>query len=456
MLLQFSVENFACFSDEALFSMVATSGEEHPGHLVETESGRKPRILRTAALYGANAHGKTKLIEALHFAQSLIVQGTKSTQLVKVSPFRLDPIRLQQPSRFDFVIDYQEVEYSYGFKVDRERVHEEWLYAKPGVREVTFFERITDAEGRVTVDPGPSLAGRSKKEQQFLAFVAKGTRPNQLFLTEAVDRNVEKLQPLFQWFKEVLTIIAATAHAQSLEIRANEEKDFTAFIGDFLDKAGTGIAGIETEQEELNYSKHGIPEHLRDEFEQTIEKGGIATLMSEEGASFSICADATGKPMLVRLKTRHTGKDGVPVLFDFEEESAGTQRLMDILPILADAQTQEKVYVIDELDRKLHPLLSRLFVETYLGQGIAPRRGQLIFTTHDTHLLDLDLLRRDEIWFLQKGDDGASNLYSLSDLKVRADLKIEKGYLNGRFGGIPFINPVPSFRQAVESTEGTG
>lgn len=446
MLLQFAVENFACFADETLFSMVASSDEEHPGHLVASETGRKPRILRTGALYGANAHGKTKLIEALRCAQSLVVQGTKSGQPITVSPFRLDPARLEQPSRFDFVIDYQGVEYSYGFEVDRERVHGEWLFARPNVREVTYFERITDAAGKVTVDPGPSLAGRSKKEQQFLEFVAKGTRPNQLFLTEAVDRNVEKLQPLFRWFKDVLTIIAATDRVQPLEIRANKEEDFMAFIGDFLNKSGTGIEGIETVEEELDYEKHmpGTPDEVRNRFEKEIEKGAIITLMSGEGASFSICVDDTGKPMLVRLKTLHSGKNGMRVRFDFEEESAGTQRLMDILPVLADVQAREKVYVIDELDRKLHPLLSRLFVESYLTQSDRPRRGQLIFTTHDTHLLDLDLLRRDEIWFLQKEDDGASQLYSLSDLKVRSDLKIEKGYLNGRFGGIPHIRPEPS------------
>jgi AAA15 family ATPase/GTPase len=110
---------------------------------------------------------------------------------------------------------------------------------------------------------------------------------------------------------------------------------------------------------------------------------------------------------------------------------------MEILPMLADVRTQEKVYVIDELDRKLHPLLSRLFVSTYLEQCGEEEGGQLVFTTHDDNLLDLDLLRRDEIWFLEKDRFGASRLFSLNDLRVRPDLKINKGYLAGRFGGIP-------------------
>ena len=124
--------------------------------------------------------------------------------------------------------------------------------------------------------------------------------------------------------------------------------------------------------------------------------------------------------------------------------------MMDILPILADVQAREKVYVIDELDRKLHPLLSRLFVESYLTNSGSTQRGQLIFTTHDTHLLDLDLLRRDEIWFFQKDQFGSSKLYSLADLKVRSDLKIEKGYLNGRFGGIPLIRDTLSLHRGMD------
>lgn len=452
MLLQFTFENFACFAEESHFSMVASPDEEHSDHLVLTETGRKPSVLRTAVLYGANAHGKTKLVEALSFAQLLVVKGTKSGQSIRVSPFRLDKNLREATSRFEFVIHYLSVEYTYGFVVDSERVHEEWLYARPNVREVMLFERVSDENGKVTVEPGPSLAGRIKKEQQFLEFIAKGTRPNQLFLTEAVDRNVEKLEPLYNWFKEVLTIISASAGFQPIEVRSNLEEDFVKFIGEFLNKAGTGIDSVEAVEEEIDYDKHmpGISEEFRNEIETDIKKGAIISFTAVEGGSFSICADGTGKPVMVRLKTVHNGKDGLQVRFDFEEESAGTQRLMDILPILADVRAGEKVYVIDELDRKLHPLLSRLFIESYLEQCSDSQRGQLIFTTHDTHLLDLNLLRRDEVWFLQKDSEGGTKLYSLSDLKVRSDLKIEKGYLNGRFGGIPFIKPIPLFSSTKE------
>jgi len=443
MLLQFAVENFACFAEESLFSMVASADDEHPGHTIYSDAGRKPRILRTAALYGANAHGKTKLIEALRFAQALVVEGTKAGQSLRVDPFRMDKRLRGRPSRFDFVIDYDGSEYSYGFEVDSERIHGEWLFGRPKGREIRYFERTTDTTGRVTVEMGASMAGRSIKQQQFLEFVAQGTRPNQLFLTEAADRNVKQIEPLYRWFRDVLTVISATGRYQPLEIRANNESGFLSFMGDFLRRAGTGIDALEPIQEDLDFDKHlpGCPDTMREEIEAAVKKGATVTLNSEEGALFSICPSEDGNPVLVRLKTLHTGRDGSRARFDFAEESSGTQRLMDVLPVLVDVRNREKVYVIDELDRKLHPLLSRLFVSSYLDCGGECGRGQLIFTTHDSHLLDLGLLRRDEIWFLQKDEFGASALYSLADLKVRPDLKIEKGYLNGRFGGIPLIQP---------------
>lgn len=442
MLLQFAVENYACFADEVLFSMVASAGAEHPRHVVQSQAGRKPRILRLAALYGANAHGKTKLIDALRFAQNLVVLGTKPGRRIHAEPFRLDQPSRRKPSRFEFLIDHRGIEYSYGFSVDTDRVHEEWLFVRRTARESRYFERITGADGTVTVELGPALTGSDRDQRQFLKFVAQGTRPNQLFLTEAIDRNVEALEPLFGWFRSVLTIVSAEAAIQPLAVRMHQEQDFRAFMADFLRNAGTGIDGLTVEEEPLDTNRHflDMPLDLRENIETGIEKGTIFSLRNLDGQSLTVYRNAQGQSIVASLKTLHTGKDGVRVPFDFEEESAGTQRVMEILPILADAASGERVYVVDELDRKLHPLLSRLFVSSFIDRCADDQRTQLIFTTHDTHLMDLDLLRRDEIWFFEKDPGGASSLYSMNAFKVRPDLRIERSYLNGRFGGIPLIH----------------
>ncbi|QVL47883.1 MAG: ATP/GTP-binding protein [Thiocapsa sp.] len=441
MLLQFAVENYACFAEEALFSMVASAGPEHPRHLVQSQTGRRPRILRLAALYGANAHGKTKLIEALRFAQSLVILGTKSGRRIPTQPYRLDRQSREKPSRFDFLIDYEGVEYSYGFAVDAVRVHEEWLFVRETAREARYFERVTDADNKVTVEMGPKFAGSDKKRRQFLEFVAQGTRPNQLFLTEAVDRNVEVLKPLFRWFKSVLTVVSAEEAPQPLAVRINREEDFVEFMADFLRNAGTGIDGLSSEEEPLDFERHfpGVPAGLREDIETELLQGAIYSLPGPDGQSLTIYCDDQARPTVARLKTRHIGRDAIEANFDFEDESSGTQRLMEILPILADAASGERVYVVDELDRKLHPLLSRLFVSSFIDRCADEQRTQLVFTTHDTHLMDLEVLRRDEIWFFEKDRYGSSRLYSMNALKVRPDLKLEKSYLNGRFGGVPLI-----------------
>jgi AAA15 family ATPase/GTPase len=439
MLLQFIVENFMCFAEETLFSMVAsTECEQHKNHLIQLTD--ETHLLRASALYGANAHGKTKLVEAISFAKQLIVNGVQKTKLIPVEPFHLDKILRTKPSRFEFIIFYQNIRYYYGFIINNRRVLEEWLFVTPKKREVRYFERVTSEAGKVTVEIGGSLARKNSKQRQFLEFVAQGTRPNQLFLTEALERNVKKLKPLYEWFENILQVVPATPRYLPLEMRANKEKNFITFLGDFLKQADTGIHDIRTVEEELDYNKHfpGLPEHIRLEIENDIRSGGTI-IMFGEGASYTLCANKLGEPVLIRLKTRHVGDDGSVVYFDFSKESSGTQRLTHLLPILVDLFSSEKVYIIDELDRSLHPLLSKLFLETYLNTANQQNHSQLVFTTHDTHLLDLNLLRQDEIWFLEKNEQGASHLYSLVNLKMSSDLNIQKGYLQGRFGGIPFV-----------------
>lgn len=439
MLLQFIVENFRCFAQETIFSMVANAElEQHHDHLIQLTP--KIKLLRTSALYGANAHGKTKLIEAIGFAKQLIVHGVSGTKSISVEPFRLDKTLQTQPSRFEFIIYYQNIRYHYGFIINHQRVVEEWLFVTPKIKEMRYFERVTSETGKVTIEIGASLAGKNSKQRQFLEFVAQGTRPNQLFLTEALERNVEKLKPLYEWFEDVLEVVPATPRYLPLEIRANQEKSFITFLGDFLKQADTGIQEIKTVEEEFNYEKHfpGLPEQIRFEIENDISQGKTV-IMVIEGTSYTLCADESGEPVLIRLETQHQGHDGSVVSFDFAKESAGTQRLTHLLPILVDLLNSEKVYLIDELDRSLHALLPKLFLETYLKMVAPKHRSQLIFTTHDTHLLDFKLLRQDEIWFLEKNEHGASHLYSLMELKINPELNLQKGYLQGRLGGIPFL-----------------
>ena len=198
MLIQLTIENFLSFRDEVTFSMVGVSNDrQHADRLMEDAAGKGRPVVPIAAIYGANAAGKSNLIEALIFVQDLILEGTRSSQSIPVSTFKLGNYS-KSPSKFEFIFTHQDARYSYGFKLNREQILEEWLHVIPPgkKKEVMYFERITTSEKKTSVNYGSQLTGRSERRKQFFEFVAEGTRPNQLLLTEATERNVEALFPI--------------------------------------------------------------------------------------------------------------------------------------------------------------------------------------------------------------------------------------------------------------------
>lgn len=449
MLIQFTIENFLSFRDEVTFSMVAVNSDsQHSDHLAQNEAGEGRSILPIAAIYGANAAGKSNLIKAMSFVQDLVVRGTRSGQSIPVSTFKLGNYS-SHPSKFELIFTYAGSQYSYGFRLNRDQILEEWLYGIPKnrKREVMYFERTTSTTRETTVEYGARLKDKNTNQQR-LEFIAEGTRHNQLFLTEAVDRNVQSLEPVADWFKKVLTIISAEASYIGLEMRLRNDEAFTDFLSKFLHFAGTGIDSISTEKVDLNFDRHfpSLPESMREKISQQIEdldKNSAAIIETNKGGRMIVSKNSENRVSVTELRTRHLSEDGKLIDFSLNEESEGTQRLIHLLPSLfLLKQDSEKVVFLDELDRRLHPQLSRRFVEVELG--CRNKNNQLIFTTHDTNLLDLDLLRRDEIWFVEKNQQGSSSCYSLAEFKIRPDLKVEKGYLNGRFGAIPFFGNIQS------------
>lgn len=450
MLVQFTVENFLSFKEKTTLSMVAASGDQqHPAHVVADGIGKAPALLRAAALYGANAAGKSNLVKAARFAQNLITRGRRSGQTIPVTPFRLDNIS-KRPSRFEFNFTHQGILYAYGFVLNSSQILEEWLYATPKKQEVRYFERVTLENKEVKVEFGRSFTGRSRDQAQFLEFIARGTRPNQLFLTEAMDRNVAQVAPVIHWFANVLTVISAEAQALDLEMTVHKSSERTDFMVSFLRMAGTGIEGVVTEEAPLDFDRYfpDMPESVREDIIQRLQdvsENEETLLLSSPGDRYVILRAEEGELKILLLRTQHRATDGRLIDFNVDEESEGTQRLIHLIPALLDLKEQNgKVILLDELDRRLHPLLSRLFVKAFLDCNESNKKSQLIFTTHETSLLDLDLLRRDEIWFVEKDPSGASHIYSLAEFKIRPDLKIEKGYLNGRFGAVPFVGDIYS------------
>lgn len=440
MLVRFVTENFLSFNDEVEFSMIAGKGRNLQNHVIQSNGRNDIKLLRAGVIYGANASGKSNIIKAMAFAKNLIVNGTKPNKSIPVNVFRLDKESLSRPSKFEFDIKYKDVIYSYGFTLNSNKIISEWLYEIDKVKDKLIFKRATLENDDVKIDFGSKF--KNIADSQFLEFVAKGTRKNQLFLTETAERNIKNVKEftnVYEWFYEVVNFIFPDSKYAHLvhQIKTDET------ISDFLSLFDTGIIKLEPIEVDVNKITNDFPEEFKSKFLDILSeiKNDTKGILNTDNVIYGYSKNENGSLSMFKLMAKHKSKDlDGDVLFELNEESDGTQRLMDIIPILISMTLTSQVFIIDELDRSLHPLLISKFLEIYFKmKGINERNNQIIFTTHSSSLLDLDLLRKDEIWFIEKNNFGESNIYSLEEYKPRYDKDIRKGYLSGRFGAIPII-----------------
>lgn len=441
MLIEFSCENYKCFAHEVRLQLTAANYAQHPNHVRKLSD--QLSALRAIAIYGANASGKTKLVEAIKFAKGVVRNPRRANAGIPHFPFVLDKQLSEKPSRFEFIFFYQDQLFTYGFVAGSKYIEEEWLFVSIGKREYKCFERKTSSTGKVDVEISTGLARKNSSALKMYSELSQATAANQLFLNKLDDFQAERANAVVTWFEDVLTIIEANSNYASLELRAHKEQDFVSFIGDYLKNSYTGVDSIETKVENFDAAKHlpGLSAENVEEIIAPLRSDPDKNLLLQRGESSVLkISQVDGKLSVVRLQTIHKSAEGEKIAFGFENESAGTQRLANLLPAIYDLKFSERVYVIDELDRKLHPLLTKSLIQNFL-ESTGYTNGQLIFTTHETHLLDQEMLRRDEVWFIEKNiKTGESELIPLTAFDIRHDLKIEKGYLQGRFGAIPFFS----------------
>ncbi len=444
MLIRFTVENFLSFKDEVEFSMVAGRQRRHPDHILPRKSKRDLRVLKTAVIYGANASGKSNLIKAMSFAKNLIVQGTRPNQRIATSPFLFDTTTKDLPSKFNFDIRCNKQIYAYGFEVDRRNVQSEWLYEiRPRRSSKMIFERVTDSARQTHVTPG-NVPYTPEQDEQFFEFVAKGTRPNQLFLTECIERNVTYFEEVSRWFNEKLVLVFPDTRPAGIEIAFMSDETFKSQFINLVKRFDLGIENIRLENFEFE-SETRIPAEVKDQIMQDIQEMSLDpeshAIIQIPALNILVLVDENQKIISKKFVTLHivTGDDKHESL-ELTEESEGTQRIFEIIPALFELlnDERERVFVIDELDRRLHSMLSYKILELFLSKSKGTN-NQLIVTTHEVGILDLDLLRRDEIWFIEKNNTGASSAYPLEEFHPRYDKDIRKSYLQGRYGAIPLL-----------------
>lgn len=453
MLIDFSVQNFRSFHEEQTLSLVASKAQKgHSDHRVEIPHSDQ-HALRTGLIYGANAAGKSNLIRAMRFAQLLIEHGAGPMKRIALDRFRFVEDSTE-PSSFEFRFMVEDCVYVYGFEVTAEKVVSEWLTGTvESGREVEIYER----SGNETTIGNLKRFGKlgSDSAETLKALVTLGTRPNQLLLNKIVDLDVERqgelLHRVVQWFSECLTIIEPDAPYSSMIELLDEDPAFRNFASHFLSSVGTGIGKLAIDKAEIDADK--LPKPIVESL-QSFNEVESTPIVVGPGMRLSVKPDDPKKIIRTNLAATHV-VDGEKYDLSFSDESDGTQRFLHLLPALYLIQTSTvgRVFVIDELDRSLHPLLShallKFFVDVFPGA-----RQQMIVTTHESHLLDRDLLRRDEIWFAEKDEKQQTRLYSLLEMKIRKDLRIEKSYLQGRFGAVPFIGNIDRLKDMAECPTG--
>lgn len=441
MLIRYEVSNFLSFKGEIEFSMIPGRTRKHPGHIVRDDSWNGINVLKSAVIYGANASGKSNLVKSMSFLQDLVLLGTKPRKQIEVPCFRFDESCANKPTTFQVEMKIENEYYAYGCQIKPEEVLAEWLYSISKSSNKMLFERASNGQD-TRVEFGKSLDIEDSGERQFLEFVARGTRSNQLFLTESIERNVSHFEHIFDWFENTLTIVFPDSRYMSLDVKMETDEKLRQRIEHFLKAFNTGISGISLQPIDWETDLH-IPEDIRSRILKNLEAGSRVVIRTPSDRRYMVHKKEDGQVNAYELVAEHKVLDtGKIEHLEMAYESDGTQRLLDLIPGLVALVGSDRVFVVDELDRSLHPALSYELIETFLKESDG-RNSQLIVTTHETGLLDLDLLRRDEVWFVEKDRYGSSSVYSLEEFVPRQyNRDIRRGYLEGRFGGIPIIHDV--------------
>jgi len=424
MLIELKVTNFRSIREEQTFSLVASNAVKDLENCITENplpglSGL--RFLKGAAIYGANASGKSNLIEAIHFLKRFVI--TSTTKLhpgdpTGTEPFKLDDNSINSASEFEVTFVTRNVRYVYGVSLTRERVTEEYLFAYPKGSPQRWFHRTYNAEQNIYEWANPSTSFKQDKSLQ------DKTRENSLFLSVGPQFNHEQLTTVFNWFKKELRFITLDADAflhPGFTAEMLEKPEMKTRILNLLKSADFGVTDAKTEERELNL----------DDLKENIPPAILAEIMASKG---------TAKARRMEINLMHQGGNIKPVAMDFDdEESAGTRRFFSLAGPWLDILDNGYTVFIDEIETSLHPVLVRELLKILFCSRKNPRGAQVIFTTHNPFLLDNTLIRRDQVWFTEKAPEGTTHLYPLTDYKPRKDEALAKGYLAGRYGAIPFL-----------------
>lgn len=423
MLLRFTVQNYLSLRDPQELSLVAAPFKELSDSLIPSRYARNG-VLPVVALYGANASGKSNTLHALSLMRSIVLHSFSRSDRdsgIPHKPFLLDNNSKDAPTEFilDFVVN--EIRYQLGFSFNKQRFLNEWLYAFPNqTQQILYTRSFDDLKNEDVYKFGRSLTGRNRLIQSI-------TGGNVLFISAAAKSGHHVLTGIYNYFRDFLSfkMNSSASHDQAIADEIGDDQEMMEIINEYLKMADTGIFDIRISEEKI---PDEIFNHMTD----------VLKALSRIGKNTdSVDYDVPDKRKSIELG--HGSADGNVRYLKFEDESLGTKYLLTLLPAMLDSLKAGKVLILDEITISLHTLLAKSLVAIFNNKAINSKGAQLIFSTHDTNLLSSGVLRRDGIWLAEKSRDGSTSVYPLTDIQTKNTDNIERGYLAGRFGAIPFL-----------------
>lgn len=443
MLIRFTVENFLNFRDETELVMFPGQGQQPPRHVIPGNDKDDIPVLKTAVIFGPNASGKSNLIRAMETARNIILNQPDPDVQFTDQRFKFDKAYLDKPTTFEFEIKGSTYNYAYGFSYTLDTIHREWLYKITKSDQTLIFEKETKNGKYIIGKPFFSEGVEVDPEgYQFISKIADNMPSNELLLNYANKNHTKNMhlaldiKEAYDWF-ETLIIIHPQFIYRSYSILPFEN-EFSKIYKDLITRFDTGIDDIDLKKIDEKYCD--IKKEILHEAKNTLKPNFYLPFTTKNHNQYLLAKDNSGNFMIYEIKTHHVGANQ-DCWLKISEESDGTKRLVDLLPILIQTlKGKGYIFILDELDRSLHPILTQFFIRTFLDVSV---NTQLIFTSHDKGLLDQNIFRKDEIWYVEKNNQGFSSLKSLAEYKdVRKDLDIEKSYMAGRFGAVPMVAAV--------------
>ncbi|MCM1090983.1 MAG: AAA family ATPase [Butyrivibrio sp.] len=436
MLIRFSVENYRSFNGRQVFSMAAGKHTRHKEQVVAING---KRLLKAGVIFGANAAGKSNLIKAINFGRNIALNGIKNSMTIN-KHFRIDSLAINRPGIFQYDFAYNGHVYSYGFAISYTQniFLSEWLYLCDNNKEICIFERAA-GEGIST-----DLHFANGEDEQRFNIYANDVTDNTSFLAEICSHKLRESKEFssffdtLDWFSSLIIIFPQTKYRDLGQLFKSDEKES---LGKLLNYFDTGIEDVLTAEKPLEEVLAFLPEELKDnvihsiqmEFDEDNKKPSAAVDVTIAGKRFSF----TQKEGII-VGSQLTMNHGNPTdLFELDDESDGTRRLFDLIPLYQKGKENYVIFV-DELDRSFHTKLTIEFLQKFF-EKTEGHASQLVVTLHDSNVMNLNILRQDEIWFVERKEDHSSELYSLNKFKERFDHSVAKDYLLGRYGSIPIF-----------------